>query len=166
MSAIALAMFVIELQIPSLTTIPAVKLGLANIVTLFLLFLGGEWKIRDICAVLAVRIALGAFVTGQLMSLVFSGIGGVVALVFMLLSKKLFGEKLLPMVSVFGGIGHNIGQITAACFVYGSASVLYYLPVLLFSGIISGLLTGFCVYSLYKSHPKFIGFLRRSENVR
>lgn len=160
-AVIALVIFVIEAQIPLPFFAPGLKLGLANIVILFVLFLGENWKARDVFLIFLVRVILAAFITGHPMSLIFSFTGGLFALLVMLAMKRFIKEPPIPVVSVGGAVFHNMGQILAAAVVMRSASVFAYLPVLVAGGIISGLLTGFAVLVLFKTHPKFIGFIRR-----
>jgi len=162
-AVIALIIFVIEAQIPLPFVVPGLKLGLANIVILFMLFLGGSWKARDVFMVFLVRVLLAVFITGSLMSLLYSFTGGLLALLVMLTMRVAFKEAAVPVISVFGAIAHNAGQITVAALILQSGSVFAYLPALVAGGIISGLLTGFAVYLLLKTHPKFIGFLCRGD---
>jgi len=158
-AVIALIIFIIEAQIPLPVHIPGLKLGLANIVTLFMLFLGGRWKTRDVFMVLAVRILLGALFAGQPVSFLYSAAGGMLSLVFMYLLKTNVRGIPLPVVSVAGAIAHNIGQIAMVMLVWQSTSVMVYLPVLIAGGIVSGLVTGFCIYFIYKFHPNFTTYI-------
>jgi heptaprenyl diphosphate synthase len=163
-AVIALIIFIIEAQISlPFYRVPGFKLGLANIVTLFMLFLGGSWKARDVFLVLLTRVLLAAFITGNPISLLFGFSGGMFALAVMLALKTLDKNMPIPVVSVAGAIAHNAGQITAAAVYMQTASVFTYLPALVAGGIISGLLTGFAVFLLFKIHPKFIKFLCRGD---
>lgn len=150
LTAVSLALFVIELQLPSFPMFPAAKIGLANTVTLLVLFLGKSWKTRDAAVIMLLRVVLGALVTGRVMAGLFSLVGGTLALLIMLLAKKLTRGHGIPLVSLFGAVGHNIGQMLVAAFFYGSLGALYYLPLFLLCGIASGLLTGFCVFFIFR----------------
>ena len=78
---------------------------------------------------------------GSLMSLWYSAAGAVLSLAVMVLLKK--GGRFSPItVSTVGGVCHNIGQIIAACLLTRTAELLYYLPVLLLSGTVAGILIG------------------------
>lgn len=160
-TAIALVVFVIEAQLPPISFCPMFKPGLTNVVTLFLLFAGGSWGAKDAAIVLTLRVILGALVTGALMTVLFSAVGGLLAMAFMLIGKKLFKGKYIPTVSIFGAVGHNIGQMIVAVIVYGSFTVVYYLPIMLIGGILSGALTGFCVHFLVKSNSSFMRMLKK-----
>lgn len=157
LAAVSLVIFMVELQIPPLTPIPGIKLGLSNVITLFVLSLKSS-AIRDAAIILFIRILLSALIIGQPMMLFYSITGGGFAMIGMFLASRLFNN--IPIISVTGAVFHNIAQILTACFIFGSASVLFYLPVLILSGILSGILTGFSVFYLYKSHPRFINLFK------
>ncbi|MCL2633215.1 MAG: Gx transporter family protein [Oscillospiraceae bacterium] len=148
LTAVSLCLFVVEMQVPNLIPVPGVKLGLANIITLFILY-DNRFKWSDAVLVVIARVGLAALVTGNVYALLYSFVGGIFALAVMLLMKKVFEGKLIPVVSVAGGITHNIGQVVVAVIIYG-AGVLFYLPVLVLGGIASGLLTGFTAVFLLK----------------
>ncbi|CEQ31585.1 heptaprenyl diphosphate synthase component I [[Clostridium] sordellii] len=139
LSAIALTIFIIEIQIPPLVPIPGIKLGLANIITLIILSLYG---IKEASAVLFIRIFLGSIFSGQMINILYSLSGGILCLVVMSTLMKLLGKKNLCFISITGAIAHNIGQITVSMIILETTSVLYYLPILLISGVITGAFTG------------------------
>lgn len=142
-STIALTIFILESAIPPLVPIPGVKLGLANIITLFVMVKYGD---KEAFIVLFIRIILANIVSGQVISLIYSLFGGFLCLVSMCLINRLLHSKYLYITSVFGAVFHNIGQIIAAAIIIQSISIFAYLPVLLISGIITGLFTGFCTH--------------------
>ena len=138
--AVALAMILsfIESLIPPLVSVPGVKIGLANIVTVFLLYVFG-W--REAGVVSLIRVFLSALLFGSTVSLIYALSGALLSFVLMALLK------LLPLssevsVSIVGGVGHNAGQIIAACFIMENAAIIYYLPVLVISGTIAGVAVG------------------------
>mgnify|MGYP004577557659 FL=1 len=136
--ALALILSFVESQIPVFTVVPGMKLGLPNLVMVFLLYRIG-WK--ETAAVSLVRVLLVSLLFGNAQSLVFSLAGAVLSLAGMALLKK--SRLFSPVaVSVTGGVLHNIGQIIAACLWTGTAQIAYYLPVLLLSGIAAGILIG------------------------
>ena len=141
LTAAALVTFVIELQLPQLTGIPGIKPGIANIFTLFALcWLGRGWAL----ALMAVRVALGCIVTGRIMALGYSLAGGLLAFAAMAALLYVIPERQLWVVSIFGAMAHNLGQLLVARFVAGVTAIWYYLPVLLLSALITGLFTGLC----------------------
>lgn len=158
--AFSLALFAIEMLIPPFPFAPSAKIGLANIVTLFMISNKKLFNVSDCFLVLISRCILGAFLTGRLMSVVFSLLGGISAILSMLIMRKLLSEKNVISMSISGAVFHNIGQmLTALCF-YGTFSVIYYLPALFLTGVLSGILTGLCVVLVNKSkfYYNFLNF--------
>lgn len=152
--SITLAMILsfVESQIPVFTTIPGMKVGLPNLVMVFLLYRVG-WKEPVIVSL--IRAFLVALLFGNLQSLIFSISGAVLSLTGMILLKKT-GLFSSIAVSVTGGVLHNVGQIIAACLWTGTVQIAYYLPALLVSGVCAGIAIGLIA-----------GFLlKRLENVR
>lgn len=140
LTALALIIFVVELQIPNPFPIPGVKLGLANIITVYAVY---HYRAREVFLVVLIRILLGAVFSGNMAAMLYSLAGGMLCLVGMLPLKRLLSEKYLWVLSVLGAVFHNIGQIAAACLIAGWG-VLAYLPFLLVSGCLAGAFTGVC----------------------
>ena len=141
LTAAALGIFIIELRIPSPVPIPGVKLGLANVVTLFAMFLLGP---GDTLAILLARILLGSIFAGQAMALAYSLAGGLLCWLVMLGLRHLLSFRQIWVCGVLGAAAHNIGQIGVAILVTGTPAILSYLPVLLVSAVLTGLFTGLC----------------------
>ena len=141
LTAFALIAFVIEGAIPPLTPIYGVKLGLANVFTLFALYALGT---RYGLAVMLLRIVLGNIFAGQLVSFIYSLTGGLLSFLLMILLKRFFPTKQMWVLSVLCAVTHNIGQLLAAILMLQSMAIAYYLPVLILSGIIAGAFTGIC----------------------
>ena len=140
--ALALALSYTERFIPLQLVIPlpGIKLGLANIVTLVALYLFGT---RQAFAVLVPRCLLGAMFGGGITGLLFSLLGGILALAVMALVRRT-GWFSVYGVSVLGAAAHNVGRILAAMGLMQSVYVGAYLPWLLLMAIVTGLLTGGC----------------------
>ncbi len=141
LTAMALAAFTIEAAIPPLTPIYGIKLGIANVFTLFALYALGT---RYAAAVLFMRIFLGSIFAGQLVSFIYSFTGGVLSFLLMILLKRFFPLNRLWVLSVLCAITHNISQLVAAVFITGTIQILFYMPVLIAAGIIAGAFTGLC----------------------
>lgn len=141
MTAAALIIFVIELQIPNPSPIAGVKLGLANIVTVCGVYRCKWW---EIALVMLARILLGSLFCGSPSAILYSLSGGLLCLLGMLLLKRIIPKNHLWICSVLGAVLHNIGQIAAAVLLMRTAAVMAYLPFLLVSGCIAGAFTGFC----------------------
>jgi heptaprenyl diphosphate synthase len=141
LSAIALTIFVIELQIPPLVPIPGVKLGLANIVTVFTVF---AFRGRDGAAVLFVRIFLGAVFAGNFSTIFYSAAGGALAILATIGLRRILTNKQLWVAGALGAVAHSIGQMAMAVTLTGTPGLVIYLPVMLVCSIITGIFTGLC----------------------
>ena len=147
LTAIALGIFVLEAQLPPLTPIPGIKLGLSNIVTLFaLVFLSR----KDAFAILLTRVLLGAIFAGNPSVLFYSLAGGLGSLIVESLILKKNSATFLWGISAIGALTHNTIQVGVAILFTKTSAILFYLPILWISGIITGLFTGFCIYYLQK----------------
>ncbi len=156
LSAVALIVFAIEARIPSPVPIAGIKLGLANVITLFAIWSLGR---KQAGIILLVRIVLGSFVAGTLMTMFYSLAGGLLSYLIMCLTKGLFTQKQLWAHSILGAIGHNTGQMAVALFVTGTPSLLLvYGPPLLLSAIITGLFTGLCAQAVLRQMTKIKQF--------
>lgn len=141
LTCIALIIFVVEMQIPLPVLVPGMKLGLANIVTVYAVY---RFTPKEAALILAARMLLGSIFSGNPSALLFSVSGGILCLLGMIYLKRFIDEKHIYLSSIMGAVLHNIGQITAAAAVMGTMSVFAYLPVLTVSGCIAGLFTGIC----------------------
>lgn len=147
LTAIALIIFIIEMRLPDLSGIPGVKLGLANIITVYALY---HFKAYEVAMVVFVRILLGSVFGGNMSAMIYSLSGAVLCLAGMIFLKKIINEKYIWLSSVAGAILHNTGQILAAMAVTRSTAVFAYYPVLVVSGCIAGVFTGICASILIK----------------
>lgn len=145
LSAIALTIFMVEAQIPALVPIPGIKLGLANIVTVFTVFAIGP---KDGAAVLFVRIFLGAVFAGNFSTIFYSAAGGVCAIGVTILLKKILTQKQLWVAGTLGAIAHSIGQMAMAVAITGTPGLIAYLPVMIAVSILTGSFTGLCAQFL------------------
>ena len=141
LTAIALTIFLAEAQLPPPVPIPGIKLGLANIVTVYAMFVLGP---RDTLLILLSRIFLGAVFSGQMMTLLYSLGGGLLSYFALLLLRRVLGRGQLWVSSPLSAVCHNLGQLLAAAAIAKSWVVLVYLPYLVLAGLITGTLTGLC----------------------
>ena len=139
LTAISLGIWVIEAQIPAPIPVPGVKLGLASIITLAAMVLLGR---KEALAVLVMRVFLACLFAGSFSAILFSLTGGLFSWAVMALTVGLFEEKRLWVVSVFGAIAHNAGQLLAAIAVTKTPALLAYGPALLCAAIVTGVFTG------------------------
>ena len=134
----ALILSFIESRIPAFVAIPGIKVGLANIAVIFVLY---KFGIKEAVTVSLIRVLLVSTLFGNPISLIYSVCGAALSLGVMILLKK-FTPLTTVTVSVCGGVMHNIGQIATASFMLGTNVVTYYLPFLLLSGTIAGVVVG------------------------
>ncbi|MDD3745712.1 MAG: Gx transporter family protein [Anaerostipes sp.] len=148
--ALALVVSYIEVLIPIPTGIPGIKIGLANGVIMVLIWLT-TWKQALIVSV--VRIVLAGLLFGNPVTIVYSLAGGILSLIIMILLKKT--KVFSPVgISAAGGVGHNVGQLTIAVLLMENAKIYLYLPVLLVSGTITGVVIGVLAAILISKIPK------------
>ena len=140
LTALALDLSTMENLFPvtAVIPLPGVKLGLANIITLFALYRLGA---KPAMSILIARCLLGSLFAGNFSALLYSLMGGILAMLVMIGLKQ---SKRLSIfgVSIGGAAGHNIGQIAAACITLGNTAVIGYLPLLLAVSLITGTVTG------------------------
>lgn len=140
--AVALVLSIIEKMFPlqAVVPVPGIKLGLANVVTVFAL---SRLDTKRAAVIVLCRVALTSIFMGSITGFAFALCGGLLSLAVMRLLLPHTGRALsLLGVSVAGAAAHNIGQICAAIAVLGTADVLGYLPLLLVSAVPMGLVTG------------------------
>ena len=147
LTAIALTIFMAEAQIPVAIPIPGVKLGLANIVTVYAVFVLGP---GDALLVLTARVFLGAVFSGQMMTLFYSLGGGLLCWAVLALLRRLFTKEQLWLCSPVSAVFHNLGQLLVAAALMKTWAVLAYLPYLVIAGAASGLFTGLCAQFLIR----------------
>ncbi len=144
--AISVVVSYVESFIP--IPIPGVKLGLANVITLFLLQ-EGKWK--ESLFILIARILIVSFIRGTFLNVTFfmSLGGGIVAYIVMFIFSRI---KILSSitVSVLGSVSHVVGQIIIAYLYTSTKGVIYYLPIIMFLGIITGIISGIITILLRK----------------
>ncbi len=138
MTALAVLMGYVEMLIPMPIPVPGVKLGLANVVIVITLYFMGS---RTAFTLSMIRIVLSALLFAGFAGFLYSLAGGILSFLAMAALKK---TRLCGIsgVSVAGAVCHNIGQLVTACLVVENSRLLSYLPVLLVSGVITGLLIG------------------------
>ncbi len=136
--ALSMALSFAESLVPVFFAVPGMKLGLSNLVVMVAIYTVG---LRYAFGINMIRILLAAATFGNAFALMYSAAGGVLSFVVMALLFKT--GKFSPVgVSAAGGVFHNVGQVIVAFFVLESGYVMYYLPFLVVSGTVSGILIG------------------------
>ena len=141
LTAIALTIFMIEAQIPALVPIPGIKLGLANIITVFAVFALGS---KEAASILFVRVFLGAVFAGNFSTIFYSGAGGLCAILVTIGLRKLLTNNQLWVAGALGAVGHSVGQMAMAITLTATPGLAVYLPVMIFCSVVTGLFTGLC----------------------
>lgn len=150
LTALALIFSYIETLIPIHFGIPGVKLGFANLIIVIALYKMG---IKEAYTLSIVRVILAGFIFGNLFSILYSLAGGLLSLTMMAVLKKTEKYSVFG-VSMAGGVFHNIGQLIMAAIVLESFSIAYYFPILLVSGVLTGLLIGLVSNEMLKRLKK------------
>jgi len=145
LTAIALTIFMVESQIPPIVPLPGVKLGLANIVTVFAVFALGP---GEAAAILFCRIFLGAVFAGNFSSIFYSAAGGVLAILTAIGLRRVLTRKQIWVAGCLGAVAHSVGQVAMSILITGTPGIIVYLPPLAAVSIITGLFTGLCAQFL------------------
>ena len=151
LTAAALIIFVVELQIPYPFPIPGIKPGFANIITVYAVY---RCRAHEAATIAALRILLGAVFTGNFMALIYSAAGTLLCLPAMLPLRKIIDENHIWMTSMIGAVMHNTGQMAAALILMQTPQLLLYYPFLIVSGCMAGAFTGLCAQFVTKRLSK------------
>lgn len=138
LTTLALILSYVEVLIPINFGVPGMKLGLANLIIVIVLYWIGS---KEALLLSVTRIVLSGFIFGNMFSILYSLAGGLLSLIIMYRLKKNGGFSMTG-VSIAGGVSHNIGQLIVAMLVVRTYRVGYYFPVLLISGLCTGALIG------------------------
>lgn len=139
LASLAMVLSFVETLLPPIyAAVPGIKIGLANIVNVFLLY---KFSVKGTAVVTLIRVLTIAMLFGNLMTLSYSLAGAVLSITVMALLKK---TKLFSTigVSIAGGVSHNLGQIIVAIFITSTIEIGYYMIFLCISGVLSGMLIG------------------------
>lgn len=149
--ALALVLSYVESLVPAFFAVPGMKLGLTNVVVVIALY---KMDVKSAVIINFVRIALVAVMFSNGASFLYSLAGGILSMLVMIV-LKLTGKVQMATVSSFGGIFHNVGQIIMAIILLGTTAIGYYLAILWFVGLITGLIIGVIAAEVVKRLPDF-----------
>lgn len=152
LTAAALIIFIIELRIPNIVNIPGVKLGLANIITVYAVY---RFTAKETFMIVVTRVILGSLFGGNVSVIIYSLSGATLCLLGMLLLKRVIPLRYIWLGSIIGAILHNTGQMGAALIIMRTPAVLAYYPPLIISGCIAGTFTGLCAGFVLKRLEKY-----------
>ena len=136
--ALAMIMSYIEVLVPLSFAVPGIKMGLANIVIIFVLY---KFGIKEAALVSLIRVILVSLLFSNVMAMWYSLAGAVLSLSVMWVLKKIDKFSVIG-VSVAGGVMHNVGQIIMAIILFGAEQIALYLPVLIITGTVTGIVIG------------------------
>lgn len=143
--ALTVVLSIFEGMLPSFVPIPGVKIGLANIAVMYSLFFYGK---KEAVLLNVAKAALG-FATRGAIAGALSLCGGLLSIAVIIGLRVIFKHKIsYILLSVFGAVFHNIGQLAAVYFIFDNYDLFYYLPILIISGVIMGILTGILLKAL------------------
>ena len=153
--AIAIILSIIENSLPPLPiAVPGVKFGLSNIAVMYVLFFVG----KESAYMVAVLKAVFVFATRGWIASVLSLTGCILSLTIMILLMVLFREKISYLIlSIAGAVFHNIGQLIAVSIVYTNLYLMYFMPVLLVTGVLAGIVTS-VLLNVIRPAFKRVGF--------
>ena len=138
MLAAAVILGYVESLIPFNFGVPGIKLGLANIVSLMIIYM---YKTREAYMVGILRVLIIGFLFGNLSMIIYSLSGLILSITMMFLFVKSHKFSIIG-ISVIGAIGHNVGQLLVAYLVVRTSAIIYYLPFLLVAAVVTGVCTG------------------------
>lgn len=150
MAALALIFSYIEAIIPFHAGIPGIKLGIANLVILTSLYV---LDFRYTLSINIIRILAAGLLFNGFFGAAYSLAGGLLSLFLMAFLKKT-GFFSVIGISMAGGVSHNLGQLLVAVLLVSNTKLFFYFPVLLFSGMISGILIGILTFLVLKRLPR------------
>ena len=160
LTAVAIVLGYFEHLLP-VTGIPGVKLGLANTVLLYALYL---LDVPSAVLLMLLKVGISGLLYGGPAAMLYSFAGGVLSLGVMIFARKSLAFSVIG-VSVLGAVSHNIAQMLVACLVVETRAILAYLPVLLIAAAVTGTLTGLIARYTFKGlRPKSVREDGRGEN--
>ena len=146
MAALAIILGYVEMLLPVFFVVPGMKLGLANLVTVFVLY---RYRAKEAAVISLIRIVVIGFLFANLFSSLYSLAGAALSLLCMTAARRFSGLSIVG-VSILGGVTHNLGQLIVAALVVENGNVFYYFPALLISGLVTGALIGIVTGEILK----------------
>ena len=149
-AALAILMGYVEMMIPVPVPIPGVKLGLANVIIIIMMYF---MDVKSAFFVSLIRVLLSGLLFAGFAGLLYSLAGAMCSFLVMALLKKTDRFSIIG-VSLAGGVFHNVGQIIVAALAVENVKMAYYLPFLLVSGVVTGIVIGIVAKTA-------LGYIRR-----
>ena len=152
LSSLAIILSFVESLLPPIwSAVPGIKMGLPNIIIIFLLY---KFSVREAVVVSVIRLLIVGLLFGNFMTFLYSFAGAFLSLTVMWLLKRI--RKFSQVgVSIAGAVSHNLAQVIVAILVLGTKEIGFYMPVLAVSGIVAGIFVGFSGILLLKYTAKY-----------
>ncbi len=155
--SLALILSYVESLLPPLwAAVPGIKMGLANVVLVFLLY---RFSWREAAVVSLVRVLLASMLFGTPMTMIYSLVGASVSLLLMALLRRTDRFSTVG-VSVVGGVAHNLGQILTAMIILQTGQIGYYMLILTVTGTVAGVCVGLAGAMLLRYSDRLDKFLK------
>ena len=136
--ALMLVLGFVESQLPVAASVPGIKLGLSNGVLIFAVYM---LNVPTAFLLMGLKVLLSGLMFGSPSAMMYAFAGGLLSMIVMSLLSRMKG--LSPVVvSMAGGVSHNVGQVAMAMLVLGTPQLLYYMAVLMVAGLVTGMATG------------------------
>ena len=148
--ALMLVLGYVESLIPVAAGIPGIKLGLSNGVLIFAVYMLG---IPTAFVLMVLKVVLSGLMFGGVSAMMYAFAGGLLSMIFMSLFSRMKGVHVV-VVSMVGGVMHNVGQVGLAMVMLNTPKLLYYMAILMVVGLACGALTGVCADSVMKHLKK------------
>lgn len=154
LTSLALVLSYLESLLPPISTAaPGIKMGLPNIIIIFILY---KFGLKEASIISLLRVFIVSIIMfGNVLTLTYSVAGAVLSLGLMALFKKIDCFSAVG-VSIIGGISHNFGQILVAIFLFDTVQIGYYMVILAITGTISGIVIGIIGSTLVKKLEKIV----------
>lgn len=149
LTAMMLVLGFIESLIPVAAGVPGIKLGLSNGVLIFALYM---LDMPTAFVLMIVKVVLSGLMFGGVSAMMYAMAGGVLSMLTMMLLKKL--RFHLVIVSMFGAVMHNVGQVLMAMLILQTPRLIYYMAILMFVGLATGAVTGIAANTTIKHIKK------------
>lgn len=135
---LALVLSYVDSLIPFAIMVPGIKIGLANIVIILSLYMIGE---KETILISTIRVILSSLLFGTMLTFAYSMTGAILSLIIMIILKQKTTLAMMT-ISIIGAVSHNIGQIIMAVIIMSTKEIIYYLPILMIIGVVSGTIIG------------------------
>ena len=148
--ALMLVLGFVESQLPVAAGIPGVKLGLSNGVLIFAVYM---FNIPTAFLLMVLKVLLSGMMFGNPSAMMYAFAGGALSLTLMVLLSRM--KDISPVVvSMVGGLSHNVGQVLLAMVILGTPKLVYYMAVLMVVGMVTGLATGVAANGIIRRFRK------------